>query len=103
MLFSITFVAWWLAIEDKLKIWQVESRYCPASLRSKHFHSSYSAKVRAGAKKKNKQKKKMEEGAGGGGGEEKRKRFPANPAILENAPWYFTVRFICKLTARQDR
>ena len=45
----------------------------------------------------------MEEGGGGGGGEEKRKRFPANPAILENAPWYFTVRFICKLTARQNR
>ena len=43
----------------------------------------------------------MEEG--GGGGEEKRKRLPANPTILENAPWYFTVRFICKLTARQDR
>ena len=96
MLLSITFVAWWLAIEDKFKIWQVESRYCPASLRSKHFHSSYSAKVRAGAKKK-----KMEEG--GGGGEEKMKRLPANPTILENAPWYFTVRFICKLTARQDR
>ena len=64
------------------------------SLRSKRFQSTYSAKVRAGAKKK-----KME----GGGGGEKRKRLPANPTILENAPWYFTVRFICKLTARQDR
>ena len=31
---------------------------------------------------------------------EKRKRLPANPTILENASWYFTVRFICKLTAR---
>ena len=37
-----------------------------------------------------KQKKKVE----GGGGGEKRKRLPANPMILENAPWYFTVRFI---------
>ena len=45
------------------------------------------------------QKKKME----GGGGGEKRKRLPASPTILENAPRYFTVRFICKLTARQDR
>ena len=43
------------------------------SLRSKRFQSSYSAKVRAEAKK-------ME------GGGEKRKRLPANPAILENAP-----------------
>ena len=34
--------------------------------------------VRAGAKKKNKM-----EGGGGGG---KRKRLPANPTILENAP-----------------
>ena len=25
------------------------------------------------------------------------------PTILENALWYFTVRFICKLTARQNR
>ena len=64
------------------------------SLRSKRFQSSYGAKVRAGAKKK-----RVE----GGGGGEKRKRLPANPTILENAPWYFTVRFICKLTARQDR
>ena len=29
---------------------------------------------------------------------EKRKHLPANPMILENAPWYFTLRFICKLT-----
>ena len=47
------------------------------SLRSKRFQSSYCAKVRAGAKKK-----KVE----GGGGGEKRKRLPANPTILENAP-----------------
>ena len=39
----------------------------------------------------------------GGGGGEKRKRLPANPTILENALWYFTVRFICQLTARQNR
>ena len=57
-------------------------RYCimdmeVVSLRSKRFQSSYSAKVRAGAKKK-----KME----GGGGGENRKRLPANPTILENAP-----------------
>ena len=64
------------------------------SLRSKRFQSSYCAKVRAEAKKK-----KVE----GGGGGEKRKRLPANPTILENAPWYFTVRFLCKLTARQNR
>ena len=63
------------------------------SLRSKRFQSSYCAKVRAEAKKK----------VEGGGGGEKRKRLPANPTILENAPWYFTVRFICKLTARQNR
>ena len=47
------------------------------SLRSKRFQSSYCAEVRAGAKKK-----KVE----GGGGGEKRKRLPANPTILENAP-----------------
>ena len=46
------------------------------------------------------QKKKKVEGGGAG---EKRKRLPASPMILENAPWYFTVRFICKLTARQNR
>ena len=45
------------------------------------------------------EQRKME----GGGGWEKRKRLPANPTILENAPSYFTVRFICKLTACQDR
>ena len=39
----------------------------------------------------------------GGGGGEKRKRLPTNPTILENAPLYFMVQFICKLTARQDR
>ena len=53
------------------------------SLRSKRFQSSYGAKVRAGAKKD-----------GRGKGREKRKRLPANPTILENAPWYFTVGFI---------
>ena len=47
------------------------------SLRSKRFQSSYGAKVREGAKKK-----RVE----GGGGGEKRKRLPANPRILENAP-----------------
>ena len=46
------------------------------SLRSKRFQSSYCAKVRAGAKKK----------VEGGGGGEKRKRLPANPTILKNAP-----------------
>ena len=50
------------------------------SLRSKRFQSSYGAKVRAGAKKK-----ERVEGGGAGGGE-KRKRLPANPTILENAP-----------------
>ena len=40
---------------------------------------------------------------GGGGGGEKRERLPASPTILENAPFYFTVRLICKLTARQKR
>ena len=64
------------------------------SLRSKRFQSTYCTKVRAGAKKK-----KVE----GGGEGEKRQRFPANPTILENAPCYFTVGFICKLTARQNR
>ena len=39
----------------------------------------------------------------GGGGGEKRERLPATPTILENAPLYFTVRLICKLTARQNR
>ena len=60
--------------------------------------ASVSSRVLA-RKLEREQKKKME-GVGGG---EKRKRLPANPTILENAPWYFTVRFICKLTARQDR
>ena len=46
------------------------------SLRSKRFQSSYCAKVRAEAKKK----------VEGGGGGETRKRLPANPTILENAP-----------------
>ena len=32
---------------------------------------------------------------------EGRKHLPENPAILENAPWYFTVWFICKLTVCQ--
>ena len=47
-----------------------------SSLRSKRFQSSHCAKVRAEAKKK----------VEGGGGGEKRKRLPANPTILENAP-----------------
>ena len=66
------------------------------SLRRKRFQSSYCAKVRAGAKKK-----KVEGGGGGGG--EKRKRLPTNPTILENAPGNFTVWFIFKLTACQNR
>ena len=56
----------------------ISPRNQSASLRSKRFQSTYSAKVRAEAKKK-------VEGGGGGGGE-KRKRLPANPTILENAP-----------------
>ena len=72
--------------------WLQERENNEASLHSKRFQSNYSAKVRAGAKKI--------EGEGGG---EKRKRLPANTTILENAPWYLTVRFICKLTARQHR
>ena len=48
------------------------------SLRSKRFQSSYFSKGTAEAKKK-------VEGGGGGGGEN-RKRLPANPTILENAP-----------------
>ena len=51
------------------------------------------------ARKLERKQKKVE----GGGGGEKRKRLPTNPTILENAPWYFTVRFICKLTACQNR
>ena len=58
---------------------QVDARN--GSLRSKRFQSSYYAKIGARAKKK----KKME------GGGEKRIRLPANPTILENAPWYFSV------------
>ena len=46
--------------------------------------------------------RKQKKGWRGRGGE-KRKRLPANPTIPENAPWNFTVRFICKLTARQNR
>ena len=48
-------------------------------------------------RKKSGQRRKVERGG------EKRKRLPANSMILENAPWHCTVRFICKLTARQDR
>ena len=55
----------------------VHLRQAFSSLRSKRFPSSYCAKVRAEAKKK-----KVE----GGGGGEKRKRLPANPTILKNAP-----------------
>ena len=62
------------------------------SLRSKHFQSSYCAKVRAEAKKRLK-----------GEGEGRRGNACPQTTILENAPWYFTVRFICKLTARQNR
>ena len=49
------------------------------------------------ARKLERKQKKVE------GGGEKRKRLPANPTILENALWYFTVRFVYKLTARQNR
>ena len=51
------------------------TRWQDNSLHSKHFQSSCCAKVRVGAKK-------ME----GGREREKRKRLPANPMILENAP-----------------
>ena len=43
-------------------------------------------------------KKKRRKGEG-----RRRKCLPTNPTILEKTPWYFTVRFICKLTARQNR
>ena len=62
------------------------------------FVASVSNRVIA-RKLERKRKKKVEEGGGG----EKRKRLPANPTILKNAPWYFTVRLVCKLTARQNR
>ena len=62
------------------------------SLRSKRFQSSYWANARTGAKKN---------WRGKGRGEEE--MIAGKPTILENALWYFTVRFICKLTARQDR
>ena len=65
-----------LGIPQKPIPYNINNPYQP-SLRSKRFQSSYSAKVGAGAKK-------ME---GGGGRErEKRKRLPANPTILKNAP-----------------
>ena len=54
----------------------VTSLLCGPSLRSKRFQSSYCAKVKSGSQKK----------VEGGGGGEKRKRLPANPTILENAP-----------------
>jgi len=61
--------------------------------------ASVSSGVFARKLEREQKNKKVEGGEGG----EKRKRLPANPTILENAPWYFTVRFICKLTARQNR
>ena len=60
--------------------------------------ASVSNRVIARKLEREQKDKKVEGGEGG----EKRKRLPANPTILENAPWYFTVRFICKLTARQN-
>ena len=50
-------------------------------------------------RKLEREQKNKEEGRGG----EKRKHLSANPMILENALWYFTVWFIWKLTACQDR
>ena len=84
---------WTVESASKWKRWPKISREraFAASLRSKRFQSSYCAKVKSGSKKK----------VEGGGGEEKRKRLPANPTILENAPWYFTIRLIFKLAARQ--
>ena len=61
--------------------------------------ASVSNRVIARKLEREQQKKKMEGGGEGG----KRKRLPANPTILENAPWYFTIRFIWKLTVRQNR
>ena len=61
--------------------------------------ASVSNRVIARKLEREQKNKKVEGGEGG----EKRKRLPANPTILENAPWYLTVRFICKLTARQNR
>ena len=63
--------------QDEQQILTERAFLVHSSLRSKRFQSRYCAKVRAGAKKK-----KVE----GGGGGEKRKRLPANPTILENAP-----------------
>ena len=71
----------------KITLRDIESLACVASVSN-----------RAIARKSEREQKKMEGEEG-----EKRKRLPANPTILENAPWYFTVRFICKLTARQNR
>ena len=61
--------------------------------------ASVSNRVIARKLEREQKKKKMEEGGGG----EKSKRLLANPMILENAPWYFTIRFIWNLTARQNR
>ena len=61
--------------------------------------ASVSNRVIARKLEREQKNKKVERGEGG----EKRKCLPANPTILEKAPWYLTVRFICKLTARQNR
>ena len=39
----------------------------------------------------------------GGRGRGEEECLPVNPTILENAPWYFMVGFICKLTVHQNR
>ena len=59
----------------------VASGGCTVQRLAKRFRSSYCAKVG-----EREQKKEW-----GGGGGEKRKYFPANPTMLWNAPWYFSV------------
>ena len=56
----------------------------------KRFYSSYWV----GGKAKEMEDRRVNE-------EEGRKRLLENPAILENAPWYFTVFLFCKLTVCQ--
>ena len=74
-------------------------RFSFPSLRNKRFRWVIAPKLEREQKKRG----GWERGGRERGGEKKRKRLPANPTILKNAPWYFTVRFICKLTAHQDR
>ena len=83
-----------LGKRDNLKLFDsiMTVKTLVVSLGSKRFQSSYWTKVRAGAKKNWRGKGRGEEEA-----------IARKPTILESALWYFTVRFICKLTARQDR